>query len=314
MLERMRLKNTMKIAITLGDPSGIGPELILKTLPRFLKYRPLIYGNREILKRTAQALQIRKNFNLIKDFIIDTVPSIRFQFGKPYERTGRVALNSIESALADKPDILITPPIVKGVIKIFNKDFIGHTEFLADYFKVNNFAMVGILSDKRVIFLTTHLPLVDVPKMINKEVVYKRLKLFDHGLKLYLGIKRPKICVSSLNPHSSEFGYGEEDIIKEGINFAKDNGINAQGPFPADSIFNREFDGYLVMYHDQGFIYLKSKKGGVNWTLGLPIIRLSPLYGAALDIAGKNIADIKGMVNAIKIGIKLYRNFERSRK
>lgn len=297
----------MKIAVTIGDPSGIGPELILRTLPQFLKYKPLIYGNKKIFKKTSEELNLVKNFYIIKDFITDTVSDINFRFGKPDEKTGKVAIDSIKSALRDAPDILITAPIVKNVIKRFLKNFVGHTEFLAEYFKIKNFAMVGILQDKRIMFLTTHLPIADVPFKIEKSEILNKLLLFDYGLKRYFRIKKPRIGVSALNPHGSEFGYGEENAIEQGIKLAMNKGVNAFGPFPADSLFNKNFDGFLVMYHDQGFVYLKSRKGGVNWTLGLPMIRLSPLYGAALDIAGKNLADVSGMVNAIKTGIKMYR-------
>ncbi|MEO0124490.1 MAG: 4-hydroxythreonine-4-phosphate dehydrogenase PdxA [candidate division WOR-3 bacterium] len=297
----------MKIAVTIGDPSGIGPELILRTLPQFLKYKPLIYGNKKIFKKTAKELNLVKNFYLIEDFITDTLPDVNFRFGKPDEKTGKIAIDSMKSALSDNPDILITAPIVKNVIKRFLKNFVGHTEFLAEYFKIKNFAMVGILKDKRIMFLTTHLPIADVPFKIEKSEILNKLLLFDYGLKRYFQIKEPRIGVSALNPHGSEFGYGEEKVIEQGINLAVNKGVNAFGPFPADSLFNKNFDGFLVMYHDQGFVYLKSRKGGVNWTLGLPLIRISPLYGAALDIAGKNLADASGMVNAIKIGIRMFR-------
>ncbi|MCX7994419.1 MAG: 4-hydroxythreonine-4-phosphate dehydrogenase PdxA [candidate division WOR-3 bacterium] len=297
----------MKIAVTLGDPSGIGPELILKALPRFLKYKPVVYGNRKILEKTARKLGLLNNFNLLKDYVIDAVLDFDFKFGSPNENTGRVALNSIEAALQDLPDILITAPIVKGVIKSFFKNFVGHTEYLARYFKIKDFAMVGILQDKRIMFYTTHLPIADIPRTINKKDIFKKLILFDRGLRRYFGLKNPKIGVSALNPHGSEFSYGEEKFIGQGIKMAREKGLDVSGPFPADTLFNKKFDGYLVMYHDQGFVYLKAKKGGVNWTLGLPIIRLSPLYGAAIDIAGKNLADATGMSNAIKIGIEMFK-------
>jgi len=302
----------MKIAITIGDPSGIGPELILKAVPDFVEYNPVIFGNTEMLKKVASALGLKKNYRLIKNRIVDAIPAVGFAYGKPDERTGRAALYSIESALADKPDILITAPIVKSVIKKFDNNFIGHTEFLADYYDCKNFAMVGLLNNKRIMFLTTHVALADVPKKINKDEVHKKLTLFAHGLKKFFGIKNPRLAVSTINPHGDEFGYGEETIIEQGIMESKRSGIFVSGPYPADSLFNRKFDGYLVMYHDQGFVYLKSKKGGLNWTLGLPIIRLSPLYGAALDIAGKNVADATGMINAIRVGIKMFQKTKRS--
>ncbi|MGQ9464786.1 MAG: PdxA family dehydrogenase [bacterium] len=306
----MKSTSTMKIAVTIGDPSGIGPELVLKTIPQFLKYKPVVYGIHQVLKQTAEYLSLSENYKIIKDCVRDVGLPIRFRFGIPNEKTGRIALNSLRSALADNPDILITAPIVKNVIKKFYKNFVGHTEFLADYYQVKNFAMVGLIGKKRIMCLTTHLPVVDVPRHIKKDEVFNKLLLFDWGLKRFFGIKKPALAVSAFNPHGDEFSYGEEHIIKQGIILAGKKGINASGPFPADSIFSRPYDGYLVIYHDQGFIYLKSKKGGLNWTMGLPIIRLSPLYGAALDIAGKGIADTTGMVNAIKMGIEMYKNLK----
>ncbi len=302
----------MKIAITIGDPAGIGPELVLKTVPSFLKYNPVVYGNDLILKQTASRLHLLKNYKAMREYIKNVVPVKAFKFGMPDEKTGRIALNSIISALADKPDILITAPIVKGVIKKFLKNFVGHTEFLADYFQIKKFAMVGLLKQKRIMFLTTHLPVADVAKNINKKEICKKLQLFEWGLKRFFGIKRPVLGVSAFNPHGEEFSYGEEYVIKQGIMLARKKGIDANGPFPADTLFCRLFDGYLVMYHDQGFVYLKSIKGGLNWTLGLPIIRLSPLCGAALDIAGKGIAEAEGMFNAIRMGIMMYKRIERS--
>lgn len=302
----------MKIAITIGDPAGIGPELVLKAIPFFLKYQPVVYGNDLILKETAFKLRLLGKFKAMREYIKNVVPAIAFKFGMPDEKTGRIALNSIESALADKPDILITAPIVKSVIKKFLKNFVGHTEFLADYFQIKKFAMVGLLKEKRIMFLTTHLPVADVAKNINKKEICDKLELFNWGLKRFFGVKRPVLGISAFNPHGEEFSYGEEHIIKQGIMLARKKGIDANGPFPADTLFCRPFDGYLVMYHDQGFVYLKSIKGGLNWTLGLPIIRLSPLCGAALDIAGKGIAEAEGMFNAIRMGIMMYKRIERS--
>ncbi|MGB9721242.1 MAG: PdxA family dehydrogenase [bacterium] len=296
----------MKIAVTIGDPAGIGTELILKALPKFVRYQPIVYGNDTIIEGTARKLGLIENYKIIRECLKNSVPAIKFQFGKPDEKTGKIALDSIESALCDNPDIIITSPIVKNVIKKFSKNFVGQTEFLAGYFKTKNFAMVGILNEKRIMFLTTHLPVADIPKSINKEEICNKLLLFDYGLKKFFGVESPRLGVSALNPHGAEFGYGEEKIIEKGIKTARKKGIYVSGPFPADSIFSRNLDGFLVMYHDQGFTYLKAKKGGLNWTLGLPIIRLSPLYGAALDIAGKGRADATGMINALRMGIKMY--------
>jgi 4-hydroxythreonine-4-phosphate dehydrogenase len=303
----------MKIGITLGDPSGIGPEIILKALPQFKSIDYLIFGSRKILKRTAYDLHLGKNFLLMKKRIIDCVKPVDFQYGKPTRETARAAMVSIDIALESSCDIIITPPIVKTAVKRLKSDFIGHTEYFADYYGIKNFAMVGLLGKKRIMLHTTHVPLRQVFRKIIPEKIAEKLSLFTMGLKDYFSIAKPRIGVSAFNPHAYEFSQGEEEMIKRGIDLAQWDGVLAEGPFPADSLYNRDFDGFLAMYHDQAFVYLKSKKGGLNWTLGLPVIRLSPLYGAALDIAGKNKADFSGMINAVRTGIKMYRNMKGAR-
>lgn len=138
--------------------------------------------------------------------------------------------------------------------------------------------------------------------------------LFEYGLKRYFNIPHPSIAVSALNPHGYEFSAGEDELITQAVTIARQKEIDVQGPFPADTLFNRTHDGFLTMYHDQAMIYLKSKKNGLNFTLGLPIIRLSPLYGAALDIAGKGVAEESGLETAIKTGILLYKHARRHEK
>lgn len=299
----------MKIGITLGDPAGIGPEIILKGLPKIKDLKNfLIFGNTSILKKTACDLKLITNFKIIKNNIVDCTETLKFQYGKPTRKTGRIALQSIDRAIRHSVDIIITPPIVKDVLRYSCPGFIGHTEYFAEFFRVKKFAMVGLWQNKRIMFLSTHLPLRKIFKKITPEEVLKKIILLDQGLKKYFGIKTPSIGISSLNPHSFEFSLGEEQKIKKGVNFARKRKINAAGPFPADSLFNRDYDGFLAMFHDQAMIYLKSKKNGLNFTLGLPIIRLSPLYGAALDIAGKNKAEVSGFVAAINRGIKILKN------
>jgi 4-hydroxythreonine-4-phosphate dehydrogenase len=227
-----------------------------------------------------------------------------------------IAMKSIDCALEDKPDILITPPIHKAVIQETNPAFTGHTEYLARYFTTKNFAMVGLWRTKRIMLLTTHVPLRKVFSRITRAGLVEKIHLLNWGLKKYFAVKAPRIGVSACNPHGFEFSLGEDEKIERAVLQVHKKGLNVQGPFPADSLFNRTFDGYLAMYHDQAMIYLKSKRGGLNFTLGLPIIRLSPLYGAALDIAGKGIAESSGLEMALKMGILLHkhaRNYEQSK-
>lgn len=299
----------MLIGITLGDPSGIGPEIILKSAYYFKRHRDLyIFGSTGILEKTAVDLELKKQYRLLKDRIIDCVDPVDFNYGRPNVHTGKTALHSIDCSLKSLCDIIVTPPIVKEVITRFRPGFIGHTEYFADYHKTRDYAMVGIHDKTRIMLLTTHQPLRRAIDEVKISSVVTKLQLLDHGLKKYFRAKNPKIAVSALNPHAFEFSLGEDESIKKAVMIARRRGINADGPFSADTIFQRRFDGFLTMYHDQAMIFLKSKKDGLNFTLGLPRIRLSPLYGAALDIAGRNIAENSGLINAVRIGIQLHKN------
>jgi 4-hydroxythreonine-4-phosphate dehydrogenase len=302
----------MKIGITLGDPAGIGPEIVLKALSIITQRKNIaVFGSRDILRATARDLRLMTHYNNIKDNIIDCVGRTDFRYGRPTAKTGRAAMASIDAALQSGIDILITPPIVKEVIKLRYADFVGHTEYCAHFYGVKQVGMVGLWRDKRIMLLTTHMPLRHIFESITPQSILRAIIFFEHGLKKYFNITNPTIAVCALNPHAFEFSLGEDEKIEKGILRARKKGIRAEGPFPADSIFNRRYDGFLALYHDQAMIYLKSKKDGLNVTLGLPIIRLSPLYGAALDIAGKNKAEVSGLTTAIKTGIHIYRNVKR---
>ncbi len=305
----------MKIGITLGDPSGIGPEIVIKGVSQISNNKNLsIFGSKTILKKTAKDLRLLSKYHKIENTVIDCVNSVRFQYGRPTKETGQAAIHSIDCALKNEVDILITPPIVKDVIRYTIPGFSGHTEYFARFFRTKKIAMVGLWRMKRIMLLTTHLPLRSVFKKINRNNIFQKIVLLEKGLQKYFGIRKPSIGVSAFNPHSFEFSMGEDEKIEEGIRMAQRKKINAKGPYPTDSLFNRDFDGYLTMYHDQAMIYLKSKKNGLNFTFGLPIIRLSPLYGAALDIAGKNMADVSGLVAAVNQGVIIFKNARKYEK
>ncbi|UCC12835.1 MAG: 4-hydroxythreonine-4-phosphate dehydrogenase PdxA, partial [candidate division WOR-3 bacterium] len=138
--------------------------------------------------------------------------------------------------------------------------------------------------------------------------IVEKIILLDESLKKSFAVLAPKIAVSAFNPHSFEFSCGEDERIADGIREAQSSGFDVHGPFPTDTLFDRPYDGFLTMFHDQAMVYLKSKKDGLNFTAGLPVVRLSPLYGAALDIAGKNRAEFSGLVQAVKTGVRLFRN------
>jgi 4-hydroxy-L-threonine phosphate dehydrogenase PdxA len=171
--------------------------------------------------------------------------------------------------------------------------------------------MTGLWRDKRIMLLTTHIPLRKVFKEIDAEIISNRIAFFQWGLQRYFGIDKPQIAMAAINPHAYEFSLGEDEEIGRAVMLAKKRGIQVNGPFPADTLFTRRYDGYIAIYHDQAMVFLKSKRNGLNFTLGLPIIRLSPLCGAALDIAGKCASDVSGFVNALGTGTRLYKNMRK---
>jgi 4-hydroxy-L-threonine phosphate dehydrogenase PdxA len=303
------------IGITLGDPAGIGPEIILKALATRKSNRNiLIFGSRKILQKTAHDMRLMHHYRRIRSLVVDCVDDVPFHYGKTTKKTARVALQSLNSALQYNVDIIITLPIVKEAMKALIPGFIGHTEYLARYFRVKNYGMVGLAKDKRIMLVTTHVPLRRLFRKITPRVIVEKALLLEWGMKKYFSVTNPTIGVCGLNPHPFEFSLGEDEKIKKGVVMARKRGIHASGPYPADSLFDRHLDGFLAMYHDQAMIYLKSKKNGLNFTMGLPIIRLSPLHGAAIDIAGTNEADASGVITALKEGMKMYKNARKYEK
>ncbi len=307
------------VGISMGDPAGIGPEVIIKALKSTKGLPIIIIGSKKVFIRTCQKLNLPfplRTISSLDDYqgdsaLLDTVKLSDFSFGKPTKKSAAMALQAIDQAIGllkrNKIKGLVTAPIWKTGIRFYCKNFIGHTEYLAEKFFAKDFAMMGISRTKRILFLTTHIPLRSVFKYITKSNIIHALKLLHRGLKETFKIKKPKIGVANLNPHGLEFSAGEDEVLIDAIRTAHLKGINAFGPFPADTLFNQTYDGFLALYHDQGMIFLKSRPDGVNFTFGLPIIRTSPLHGTAFDIAGHNRADANSMIAAIKLAVELTR-------
>jgi 4-hydroxy-L-threonine phosphate dehydrogenase PdxA len=299
----------MKIGITIGDPAGIGPEMVLRAVPELGDRRKyLIFGNKRILERTAHDLRLVSSYKAIQSSIIDATEDVTVNYGRPTRKTASVALHSMQAALESGVKIIVTAPIVKEAMRKMIPDFIGHTEYFAEFFGARDYAMTGLWRDKRIMLLTTHIPLRKVFKKVDAGVISERIAFFKWGLERYFNIDKPRIAVSAINPHAYEFSLGEDEEIRRAVMSAKKRGIEVSGPFPADTLFTRRYDGFIAVYHDQAMVFLKSKRNGLNFTLGLPIIRLSPLCGAALDIAGKCSADVLGFVSALRTGPRLYKN------
>jgi len=348
------------IGITMGDPAGIGPEVVVKALMD-KKVRqscnPLVFGCYNIIFSTAKRLLKKANLRKItwvEDIIedpaeggkdskerINVLDCTRFDHtkvkpGKITKLSGRMAADSViyatQFALSDQIDAMVTAPLSKKGLHLAGYDFPGHTEFLAYLTATRKFAMMfvsgkfsgggarlpsvgqGSVSGRKVVLVTTHLALSEVARAISKKQISEKIILAEETVRRYFGIRKPKIGVCALNPHAGEegiFGTEEKRFILPAIKLAQKRGIKASGPYPADTIFSADiaesFDCIIAMYHDQGLIPLKMEGLGnaTNVTIGLPIIRTSPDFGTALDIAGKGIADPKGMINAILLAAQM---------
>ena len=271
-----------------------------------------IYGSENVLRKTSKTTGIAyENFkgNIL---LIDVFDPGNFEFGRKARNTGKAQIEYIERAVHDAKegeiDAIVTLPINKRAASMAGFKFPGHTEFLASRFNVKDFAMMLASEKLKVVLLTTHVALREVPDLIGENSIITKLKLINESLR------KGKIAVAALNPHAGEGGlFGDEEIriIKPAVEKAKNLGINVDGPFPSDTVFNRavkgEFKAVLCMYHDQGLIPIKLLSFGrcANVTLGLPIVRTSVDHGTAYDIAGKGLADPSSFKFAVSYALKL---------
>jgi len=319
----------------MGDPSGIGPEIIIKALNEealYQKCRPFVIGNAEVLIRTAGNLGVSihiLNHQDFKDispdrdhiFVLDPGPSsLEFTPGHSTASGGRAAGKYIEKAaelaLKSAIDAITTAPINKETLRNAGYPFPGHTEFFAFLSHTHNFAMMLAGGPLKIIFVTIHEPIAKVPSLITKDKVLNTIRLLSHEMKNLFGLSSPRIGISSLNPHAGENGlFGEEELreIIPAVEAARMEGISISNLTPPDALFYKayhgEFDAVVAMYHDQGLIPLKmiAFKKSVNITLGLPFIRTSVDHGTAYDIAGKGIADPASLTEALYLAARLAR-------
>ncbi len=322
-----------RIAITMGDGAGVGPEIIMKSLAKEQLYNrchPVVIGDAKILERAGKIVQSNLTVNRIQ-----AVDEAKFEFGTvdcidldllpadlPFGEVSAIAGNGsfrfLEKAIALANDKQIegicTAPLNKEALHKGGHIYPGHTEILAELTGTKDFAMMLTAPTLRVIHVTTHIGLIDAVKLITPERTFKVIQLADETLKR-AGIDQPKIAVCGINPHAGEnglFGYGEEDEkIVPAVEKAQQEGIDVVGPLPADTLFflaNRgDYDIVVAMYHDQGHTPIKvlGIEAGVNITVGLPIIRTSVDHGTAFDIAGKGIASEESLIVAIEQAIDL---------
>ncbi|MBI3592201.1 MAG: 4-hydroxythreonine-4-phosphate dehydrogenase PdxA [Nitrospirae bacterium] len=311
-----------KIAITIGDPAGIGPEVVLKSiLSNDIAglCRPVIIGDRVVIDEAVESLGLPVSPEHIELIDVAEITSRGFEKGKPTAAGGRASVAYIKKAVAlalDKSvDAIVTAPISKVSLKMAGFKWPGHTELLADLTNSKDYAMMFYSEKLKLILVTIHTALKNVPAMITRERVLKTVMLAKKACAM-MGMENPKIAVAGLNPHAGEAGlFGDEEIhaISPAVAEAQKMGIPATGPYPADTLFHKaykgEFDIIVCMYHDQGLTPFKmvAFDKGVNVTIGLPIIRTSPDHGTAYDIAWKGIANPSSMIEAIKLAVLMRR-------
>ncbi len=329
-LDKNSTNNLPKIGITIGDPAGIGPEVVVKTaadksIQSFCS--PVIVGDLNLLRKTARSCAAEVEFvgnneggGLISDpatvsvFDLDNLPE-KIEPGKPSAVSGKASVEYIEAAVRlwkhGEIDAITTAPINKKAVAMGGFSFPGHTELLAELTGTKDFAMSFFAGDLCVVLLSTHVSLLAAIDLVKADNIARLIRFTNEKLSVLLR-KEVKIAVAGLNPHASEdgmFGSEEEAEIAPAIKECRVHyGIDVSGPFAPDTIFLRgykgEFDAVVSCYHDQATIAVKCLSFGdsVNVTLGLPFIRTSVDHGTAYDIAGKNLADSSSLKAAVKLG------------
>jgi len=321
------------VAISMGDPCGIGAEVIVKTLAdQELRAmgRFVVFGFDDVLRAAADAAGIKPFW-----FCVSGDEEIRVDSGvvcrsleegtagywvqpRPTEKGGLASLRFFDEAIAlaksGEADAIVTGPIHKTSWKLAGCRFAGHTDKLAADLGVKRYTMAFFGGGLRIALATTHIGLMQLRNQFTLGSVYQPIEQLDLALKHWFGIEQPRLAVLGLNPHAGEdglFGDEEQRVIKPAMQMARNQGINVEGPFPADSFFTPQsrsrFDGVVAMYHDQGLIPVKmlAFDRAVNVTLGLPVVRTSPDHGTAFDIAGTNEADPGSMREAIRLACQV---------
>lgn len=333
-----------KIAITMGDPAGVGPEIIVKALSHIEIYKecvPVVIGDRAALedaiwfcnlpielRELSDVTEANGEFGKIDFINLNYLQPDSWEYKKNSAVCGEASFQyviyAIKLAMEKKVQAVVTAPISKESINMAGHPYNGHTEIFAEYTGTKDYAMLLASGNLRVIHVTTHCALIEACRLIRKERVLTVIKLADKGCRM-LGIDNPRIGVAGLNPHCSEdglFGTEEASEIIPAIQEAKKMDINVEGPIPPDTVFVKcksgIYDIVVAMYHDQGHIPLKlnafqwddtegkySSVKGINTTIGLPIIRVSVDHGTAFGKAGEGRANADSMVEAIETGLKM---------
>lgn len=320
------IPRSLPLGITMGDPAGIGPEIILKSLSRLPRLRCRVFGSPGVFEHEQKRLRTHVDLSCVED-VAGRVGA--FKVGHVQRSCGAAAFACLEAGTrelgAGRVSALVTAPVSKEALRLAGFKWPGQTEFLAERLRSVRYTMLAWTPRFKVVFVTIHEPLARVSRHITAAAVAEKAELLDRFLR-DSGVTRPRICVMALNPHAAEFSLGEEERIAAGVARARDSGINAIGPIPADAAIaavsqsrhlsfglrpsSLPFDGYIAMYHDQAMIPAKllGRDHGVNVTLGLGRIRTSPLHGVAFDIAGRGVASPGSMLAAIRLAQRLGRS------
>lgn len=341
------MNNLPILAITMGDPAGVGPEIIAMSLAKPEPYaicRPLVVGDAAMMelgvksakvelkvRSIAQVAEAKYEQGTIDVLDLKLIDPSTFAYGEVSAQCGNAAFEAvrkaIELAMKGEVDGTVTAPLNKEALHIAGHNFAGHTEIYAHYTDTKKYAMLLADDKMRVIHVSTHVSLREACDRAKKERVIAVTELILEACKSF-GIANPKIGIAGLNPHSGEGGlFGDEEIreIIPAIEEMQARGWNVEGPVPPDSLFSRarsgQFDGCVAMYHDQGHIAFKVggfewdrqtqrmvAVKGVNITLGLPIIRVSVDHGTAFDVAGKGIANPDAMLMSIEYAALMAKN------
>jgi 4-hydroxythreonine-4-phosphate dehydrogenase len=336
-------KHLPAIGITMGDPSGIGPEIIIKALSDRRLYKlciPVVLGDPDTLAfymekqkdapvtmneivHPGEAKGVPGQMNLIS---LSRLKPEHFTPGRPAAEGGKAMvkyiITAVEMALKGELSAMVTCPLNKALMHEAGYPFEGHTQLISQLTGTADYVMMLAGPRLRVTLVTIHCALKDVPHKITKENIFKTIEITHEALINDFGVKDPRIAVAALNPHAGEnglFGTEEREIIVPAVERAKKAGMDVSGPLPADSLYPKAasgaFDAVVNMYHDQGLIPLKLLhfSDGVNITLGLPIIRTSVDHGTAYDIAGKGMADPESLKAAIRMAAEMAGNRSKAR-
>ncbi len=330
-----------RIGITIGDPAGIGPEVVLKAVAERAVQEvcvPVIIGDAQLLAHTARTLNLQCGYQIFRRdekipadldapaiYHLDNVggfvaPGI--ESGAAGKAAGEYIEAAVELCAAGDISSIATAPINKRALFLGGYSFPGHTEFLAHLTRAEAYAMAFVAANLRIVLLSTHVPLAEAIRLVKRDRIIHTIKITDRELRRW-GISTPRIAMAALNPHGAEgglFGVEETSEIIPAVEAAREGGrINVTGPYSADTVFLRasrgEFDAVVSCYHDQAMIPVKCLSFGeaVNVTMGLPFIRTSVDHGTAFDIAGRGVAEHSSMVAAIALAAELARADESNR-